>query len=170
MITLSRFIPRDILSRIALSCMLIAGLSLSSFSAHAQSLGVSMLNFTAKPDKKIEELVTKGLRKKLDAFYEEFNYMPYLQYATTDLNGDGKPEIIARFVEEYAYRDKDNNVDTHVFAYTTRGLIEVLEVQAFDMATGRKDGSGLKELIVFKGAGRDTFDVYGWDKRKYVKK
>lgn len=138
--------------------------------AQAQNRAVTPLNFTAKPEKRIESLVQQGLQKKIDEFYAEFQYVPYLQYSTADLNGDGKPEIIARFVEEYAFRDNNNNVDTHVFAYTTRGLIEVLEVQAHNLAVGRQDNSGLREILVFKDADGKNFDVYRWNNRKYVKK
>lgn len=139
-------------------------------SAIAQSGGVDFVTYTTKPDPRIESLVRKGLNDKIEGFYEEFGYIPYLQYATADLNNDGNPEIIARFTEEYAFRDSNNNVDTHIFAYTTRGLIEIFEAQAFDIAIGRRDESGLREIIAFQGSGREKYDLYGWDNRRYVKK
>lgn len=140
-------------------------------SSGAMAQKAEYMNYTTKPDKKIESLVTTALKKKLDGFYKEFQYMPYLQYATFDLNGDGKPEILARFVEEYAFRDEQNNVDTHIFAYTSKGLIEIFQGQVFDIAVGKRDQSGLREIIAFKNAARSQYDIYKWDgKRRYEKK
>lgn len=127
--------------------------------------------YTGMPEEKVERLVAQALKKKYDWFYEEFSYVPYMQYAFTDLNGDGKPEIIARFTEEYAFTDEYENVDTHIFAYTKKGLIQIFEDQAIDIAIGKKDKSGLREIIAFKGLSRTKYDIYKWDgKRRYVKK
>lgn len=129
------------------------------------------LSWTSMPDEKIENLVKKALKKKIDKFYKEFSYIPYLHYTTADLNGDGKPEIFARFTEEYAFRDDKNNVDTHIFAYTKKGLIQILTVQAFDIAIGKKDKTGLREIIAFKNAKKSRYDIFKWDgKRRYVQK
>lgn len=129
------------------------------------------LEWTGTPDKKIETLINTALKDKYDWFYKEFSYVPYMQYAMTDLNNDGKPEILARFIEEYAFTDENGNVDTFVFAYTRKGLIKIFEDQAIDVAIGKKDASGLREIIAFKGLSRARYDVYKWDgKRRYIKK
>lgn len=141
------------------------------FSVPAFAQKVEYVEYTTIPDPKIESLVTNALKKKIDAFYKEFQYVPMLHYARFDLNGDGNDEILARFAEEYAYRDANNNVDTHIFAYTSKGLIQILEMQAFDVAIGKVDQSGLKEIIAFKNAQKSRYDIYRWDgKRRYVKK
>ena len=140
-----------------------------SFPAQAQK--IKYMNYTVKPDAQIESMVQEALKDKIDKFYEEFQYMPYIQYETFDLNGDGKPEILARFTEPYAYRDENDNVDTHIFAYTSKGLIQILEIQAFDIAIGKVDQSGLREIIAFKNLNKSKYAIYKWDgKRRYVKK
>jgi hypothetical protein len=137
--------------------------------AHAQK--VEYMQYTVTPDPQIESLVKTALKDKIDEFYKEFQYVPYIQYETFDLNGDGKPEILARFTEQYAFRDKNNNVDTHIFAYTSKGLIQILEMKAFDVAIGKVDETGLREVIAFKNLNKSKYDVYQWDgKRRYIKK
>jgi hypothetical protein len=129
------------------------------------------VEYTTIPDPKIKSLVTRALKPKIDSFYKEFQYVPMLHYSRFDLNGDGKDEILARFTEEFAYRDANNNVDTHIFAYTTKGLIEIAQFQAFDIAIGDKGKSGLKEIIAFKNYQKSKYDIYEWDgKRRYVKR
>jgi hypothetical protein len=143
--------------------------ALSPSSAKAQD--VDYLTYTGQPDEKIERLVRTALKEEYDWFYKEFSYVPYMQYATTDLNGDGKPEIVARFIEEYAFIDEQQNVNTYIFAYTSKGLFKIFDAQAIDIAIGKKDSSGLREIVAFKGLNRNRYDVYKWDgKRRYIKK
>lgn len=155
--------------RILLTILLIALTSINVNTALAQK--AERVQYTTLPGDKIETLVTTALKPKMDKFYKEFQYVPMLQYARFDLNGDGKDEILARFTEEYAFRDQQNNVDTHIFAYTSKGLIEIAMFQAFDIAIGGKGKSGLKDIIVFKNAQKSKYDIYEWDgKRRYVKR
>lgn len=153
------------LFKVMLGCFIIGSIS------NASAQKTEYLRYTFTPDERIESLVNKALKKKIDAFYNEFQYVPFLEFATADLNGDKKPEIIARFTEEMDYIDAQGNVDTHIFAYTKKGLIQILEVPAMDVALGKKDASGLREIIAFKGVRRSRYEVFKWDgKRRYIKK
>lgn len=153
-----------------LSGLIIATLCLNfSVSVHAQK--TEYPNYTFTPDEKLEGLVQKALKSKIDTYYKEFQYVPYLQYATFDLNGDGNPEILAQFTEEWDYIDEQGNTDTHIFAYTKKGLIEIFNTPTSGIAIGKKDASGLREIIAFKNPSKSKYDVYKWDgKRRYVKK
>lgn len=135
--------------------------------AHAQKTEYPRWSFTG--DEKVRTLVEKALADEFAEFKKEFLTIPMFQTALADLNGDGKPEIFARFSEEYYFRDSKDNTKTYVFAYTSKGIINILDVMAGDLAIGAKDKSGLRQIIAFNGL-TPQYTVYAWDgKRRYVK-
>ena len=60
--------------------------------------------------------------------------IPGIQYAVSDLNFDGKNEIIVRLIHEYSFRDRRNNVQTYIYAQTSKGLIKILDIMAGEVA------------------------------------
>lgn len=136
--------------------------------ANAQS--IKMVEFTTKVSSATKKAVRKILKSKVDRFYKEYSYIPYLQYAFVDLNYDGKNELIVRFAETYEFRDKYNNIDTHVFAQTSKGLVQIMETRAYSIGIGIRDKSKLNQIYAYKGKNKKHFDLFGWDGKKEYKK
>jgi hypothetical protein len=137
-------------------------------SAHSQD--IKMVEFTTKPSLALKKAVRKSLDEKINKFYKEYSYIPYLQYGFVDLNSDHKNEIIVRFAEEYEFRDRHNNVDTHIFAQTSKGLVQILETQAFSIGIAPRDHTALNQIYAYKGKSQRRYERFGWDgKREYKK-
>ena len=153
-----------------LLCVLL-NLSTSSTESLAQTSQTEYVTFTTQVNPVVKKVIAQALNKKLDWFYKEYKYMPYLHYALVDLNGDKKNEVIVRFAEEWEFRDKFNNLDTHIFAQTSKGLIEILETQAAQIEIGRADTNGVSTIYAHQRQRKNRPNVYIWDgKSKYVKK
>jgi hypothetical protein len=128
------------------------------------------LKYFVKVSPEVKSAVNKMLNSKLEKFYEEFKYAPYLQYAFIDLNMDGKNEIVVRFVEEYDFRDRYDNVDHHIFAQTSKGLIEILYVQAWELKIDYPRKNTLRNILAYNKP-RDKETIYVWNgSNKYVEK
>lgn len=139
-----------------------------SMSAHSQD--VKMVEFTTKPSPALKKAVRASLNEKINNFYKEYSYIPYLQYGFVDLNSDRKNEIVVRFAEAYEFRDRQDNLDTHVFAQTSKGLVQILETRAFSIGIGPRDHTALHQIYAYKGKSQRRYERFGWDgKREYKK-
>ncbi len=137
---------------------------------NAHSQDIKMVEFTTQPSTVLKKAIRKTLKNKIDKFYKEYQYIPYLQYGFVDLNSDRKNEIVVRFAEEYEFRDRHNNIDTHVFAQTSKGLVQILETQAFSIGIGPRDHTALNQIYAYKGKSQRRYERFGWDgKREYKK-
>lgn len=148
----------------------IAFLGMTSIS-YAQDF--ELLDTHSHPSVKLKKAVTEILDKEPE--FAEFKKnlsgsIPGIEFATTDLNFDGKKEIVVRLLHEYFFRDKRNNVQIYVFAQTSKGLIKIFDAKAGDIALKGTGKHGLKNIAAFRGMTR-KYDIYEWDgKARYVKR
>ena len=92
-----------------------------------------------------------------------------MQISFYDLNLDGKPEIIARFFEEYHFRDGNDNIKTYIFAQTSKGLFKIFDTMAGDLGIENSIQNGVKKIRAYRGLTKE-YDVYIWDgNQQYIK-
>lgn len=143
---------------------------LSAPSVHAQNF--ELLKSMGNPNPEFKQALTKTLEKepKFAEFKEKFSGgIPGIDVSMVDLNFDNKQEIVVRLLHDYHFRDANNNVQTYVFAQTSKGLIKIFDAMAGDVALQGIGKSGLKNIVGFRGLTSD-YDTYVWDgQKRYIK-
>ncbi len=138
--------------------------------AHAQKF--ELVETIKNPSKQLKQSIIKELNKEKE--FSEFKAkmgggIPYIEISTVDLNFDEKKEIVVRLLHEYSFRDRRNNIQTYIYAQTSRGLIKIFDAMAGDIALKNKGIHGLKNIAAFKGL-TSAYDLYVWNgKEKYIK-
>jgi hypothetical protein len=136
----------------------------SSSQAHAQR--VDMVQFTTLVNSEVKKVIFKALDKKVQEHLDYYFHVPVFYYGFVDLNNDNKNEIIVQFRDEFLFTDQLGNTDTHIFAQTSKGLIQVLETRAYNIGIGRADETGLKQIYAYQMPSINRPTVFKWDGQK----
>ena len=142
----------------------IAALTHYSISLKAKEI----LQFDYSDDTVEYNAVRNALKEELAWYTDAIDNQPPMAIARTDLNMDGKDEIIAILNEETLFCDQDLKCPHYVFTYTRSGLIKIGEFKTVGLTIADSNTSGIRDIITypFKNSQKGIV-YYKWAGRSY---
>lgn len=134
-----------------------------------QAQSVFKLDFQARQNGMLRKKTYEALSEPLTYFRDKYGSAFHLFFSFSDLNRDGRDEIFVQLNEQFEFRDQFGNVDTYLFAQTSRGFRQIMHIQAREIGIGTPDQSGLKRIYAYKAPRMNDPVTYAWNgKNKYI--
>jgi hypothetical protein len=165
-----------------LCALTVVALSFSSTIFINKSNASERLDFDYRKNTAQYSAVRNALADDLESFYEENpDALPAIAIARTDLNQDGKDEIIAVLNGMYEFcehshgrghnHDHPSTADTcphYIFTYTRSGLIKIGDFKTVGITIADTATNGIRDIITFPEAGNRLKTIfYKWAGRSY---
>lgn len=135
----------------------------------AQAQSIYKLDFSARQNGMLRKKTYEALNEPLSYYKNKYGSAFHLFFSFSDLNRDGRDEIFVQLNEQYEFRDQHGNVDTYLFAQTSKGFRQIMHVKARAIGIGTPDQSGLKRIYAYQAPQMNNPVTYVWNgKNEYI--
>lgn len=147
--------------------LMVCVIALSAINAPAHADDPILFDYSGKgPHAKI---VREALEKEISPVEEEIGRQVKIAIGNTDLNRDGRPELLAYLPEETIFCTNENMCPAYVFAFTSKGLLEIGKFDMQGVYKSSKVTQGIHDLKIIDDYSKKLFSTYQWNGESYEK-